>query len=345
MTFLGPRIASFEETASGLHFLVDPAQHQRAEADNWRMQHDPWSITPTITLDRLLAKTAAQAFAALRGEIEAVPADGLVPLNLNVPRAAQRGLAVAERIEPLHPVLATLPDFDFGLVESMGSRALAVLHAHDLATEGESRGGTPLSILLGEAKPLRKVMLSSARAMALVGVISSERVAAMQRGRGPAHVAHSLQTLGRLYQERWDVVSDKTPVTLEMVERAVTLSTELNEALGVRELEDDPLREPTDPSHVRAQAFSLFVRAYDECRRGVSFLRWHHGDAHCVVPSLYARGKGRDEANVQAVEAREVAANGHPAEELPAEPRPPATIVLAETMVLRPDGVEERSTT
>jgi hypothetical protein len=35
----------------------------------------------------------------------------------------------------------------------------------------------------------------------------------------------------------------------------------------------------------------LFLKAYDETRRAVKFLRWRERDAETIVPSLY-RGRG-----------------------------------------------------
>lgn len=260
------------------------------------MHNKPQAISAVLTLDTNLAETAPEAFAAIRAEIEAVPADGLVPINLNVAAAARRGLAVAERIEPLLPALAALPDLEFGMVERLGTYALAVLHADDLATELGSSRTTRLAILLQEAAPLREIMLRAAEVLVLAGLISRARVAAIRSSRGPAGMAKGLQTLGRLYREHWDDARDKVPVTFTMIERAITLSATLNEALGVRDIDDDPLVEPANPRHRRAQAFTLFCRAYDECRRGISYLRWHHGDADRIAPSLYSGRTGQPHA-------------------------------------------------
>jgi hypothetical protein len=38
----------------------------------------------------------------------------------------------------------------------------------------------------------------------------------------------------------------------------------------------------------RHRAYTLFVRAYDEVRRAVSFLRWRKGDADDIIPSIYS---------------------------------------------------------
>lgn len=236
------------------------------------------------------APTAPVAFALVREEIEAVPAAAFVRNNLDTARAARRGLAAAERIEPLLPALARLPDFDFRIVSDLRTYALAVLHTHDLATEGSEAAAAQLAVLIEEAVPLRALMLSGAELLALAGLVSKVRVAAIRSGQGYADTAGDLQALGRLYLELWAQVKDKVPVTRAMAERAITLSAELNAALGGREIEaDDPLVEPRDPTHLQAQAFTLFARAYAECRRGVAFLRYHHGDAEAIVPSLYAK--------------------------------------------------------
>lgn len=264
------------------------------------------SATPLHTT---IARTAPAAFASVREEIEAVPASAFVRNNLDTARAARRGLAVAERIEPLLPALAQLSDFDFRSVSNLRSYALAVLHTLDLATEGGEAAAAEVAVLIQEAAPLRELMLGGAELLALAGLVSKERVAAIRSGQGYADTAGDLQALGRLYLELWHLVKDKVPVTRTMVERAITLSAELNAALGVREIEDeDPLVEPRDPSHLQAQAFTLFARAYAECRRGVTYLRWHHGDAAAIVPTLYAKRR-RGVVVVDAEDAEDEAAD------------------------------------
>lgn len=237
-------------------------------------------------------QTAAAAFALARPEIVAVPGSDLVTTNLDVARAGRRGLAVAERVEPLHPALAKLEDLDFRTVSNLRCYALAVLHVQGMVEQGGEAQMALLASLLAEAGPLRELLLHTAETLALAGYVSYERVAAIRAGHGHADTAGDVHALGCLYTDLWDRVRDKVPITWAMVERATTLSVELNAALGTREMvDDDPLVEPSSPIHLRARAFTLFVRAYDECRRGVSYLRWRHGDANALVPSLYAPRK------------------------------------------------------
>jgi hypothetical protein len=277
-------------------FLRRSTQRPRRVADETGMANKTKPTRSATPNHSILAKTAPAAFASILSEIEAVPASALRRNNLDMSRAARRGLAVAERLVPLLPELAELSKLDHHAVTSLRTRALAVLHADELVQEGGAAARTHLAVLLAEATPLRELMLSTAEVLAIAGYISRERVAVIRSGKGHVDMAVDVQALGRLYRELWPRVHDKVPVTREMVERAITLSAELQEALGIREIdEEEPLVEPAGPLHLRAQAFALFTQSYEECRRAVAYLRWHEGDAEVLVPSMYPR-RGRNGA-------------------------------------------------
>lgn len=239
-------------------------------------------------LETLIAQSAPAAFDLVRPEIAAVPANALAPINLDIPPAARRGLVVAERIGPLMPELAKLHRLDFRIVSNLHTYALALIHAHALVDHTEEEV-PPLSVLVAEATPLRASMLATADMLAHFGLVTIERVDAIRRGKGYADLADDLLALALLLRALWGQVKDRIFVTRADVDRAVILSTALHKALGTRESDADPLAEPSDPRFVRAQAYTLFTRAYRECRRGVIYLRWHEGDALRIVPSLRTR--------------------------------------------------------
>jgi hypothetical protein len=279
----------------------------------------PDPFTPTI--DPMLIDTASQAFALVRTEIEAVPADALIAINVDISRAARRGLVAAERVEPLLEDLTELRHFDVRMVRMLGTYALALLHTHELVTEG---GGDlpPLPVLLAEATPLREGLLRTAELLAHYELVSSERVATIRHGHGHADTADDLQALGRLFNELWPRVHDKVVATRAQVDRALTLSAKLHKALALHEVETDPLTRHTSRRHLRAQAYALFFRAYEETRRGVTFLRWYEGDARGIVPSLYPRKPRRP--SVEASEDQTGAPSG-PSSELDVDESTPVT--------------------
>ena len=100
--------------------------------------------------------------------------------------------------------------------------------------------------------------------------------------------------LAALFSEAWQRVQNKTTVEWAQVERASTLGPELLVALGIRNQPGVPEPRASDPMIRRARAFTLLVKAYDACRRGVSYLRWEEKDVDAIAPSLFAaRGGGR----------------------------------------------------
>jgi hypothetical protein len=285
------------------------------------------SFTPAPELDPVLVATAPQAFASVRAEIEAVPPHALIRINVDIPRAARCGLVAAERVEPLLADLAELRRFDVRPVRMLGIYALALLHAHDLANEGGS-DLPPLSVLVAEATPLREGLLRTAELLAHYGLVSLERVAAIRRGHGHADLADDLLALGRMFDELWPHVRDKIVAKREDVDRAITVSAQLQKALAIHEAEKNPLTKHQGPRYVRAQAYALFYRAYEETRRGVAFLRWYDGDAQGIVPSLHPRRPRRPDTESSGDEASDLLASSSvtdDAETTPEPERPSAT--------------------
>jgi hypothetical protein len=270
---------------------------------------NPTKSTPkTAALDPERLETPPQAFASLLAEIEAVPADELVHIYVDIPRAARCGLLAAENLAPFFPELAKLgPWLDVRPIRMLRPYSLALLHAHDLAVEGGSEAPS-LSVLVAEATPLREGLLRTAELLAHYGLVSAERVAAIRHGSGYADLADDVLALGRLFVELWPKVHDKVVVTREEVDRAIVLSPQLQEALARHESEQGPVSKDKGRRFVRGQAFTLFHRAYQETRRGITFLRWHEGDALAIVPPLRAsksRRPGAEEDDAGAEELLE----------------------------------------
>jgi hypothetical protein len=68
------------------------------------------------------------------------------------------------------------------------------------------------------------------------------------------------------------------------LDHALKLSTVMFSIVGFRENGSDAQAATAD---MRARAFTVFTRAYDDARRAVIFLRWHEGDADSIAPSLH----------------------------------------------------------
>jgi hypothetical protein len=100
-------------------------------------------------------------------------------------------------------------------------------------------------------------------------------------------------TLCTVYNDAWGQVAGKTPFTQADLMRIGTLALELVNALGLRD--QAPIM-AGQAAMVRQRAFTLFLRAYDEARRAVHYLRDKAGDGDRIAPSLYA-GRGNRRRN------------------------------------------------
>lgn len=229
-----------------------------------------------------------QSFRAVEDEITAIADERLVRINLDVPSAVQIGFGAVRGLEPLMPELRMLPKLDIQRIRNLGTYAGAALYAH-LRVQDHPRERPLVESLAEEAVPLEAGLFASAHALAHAGLLPASQVAGLRRSRsrGRVRVANNLSTLALLLDEGWSRIKDKTTITRAMVDRAAALGQQLHEELGARRMR--PTKSVTALRRTRAQAFTLFTEVYDICRRGVTYLRWHEGDAERFVPSLYLK--------------------------------------------------------
>lgn len=234
--------------------------------------------------------TAAAAYKEVQSEIEAVSGDDLAVINIDIPQAVSTVLGVLPKIGALREVMVVnLPNHPMKTFDKLGTYALAAWYTH-LLTLPAASPSSPIKPLLEEAGPLREDLLSDAEALARRKLIDASVVSDIRAGQGNIDIANDLVALSALFSNNWDEVQGKTAATKEEVERAGKLGPLILAALGMRE--QGAIVAPAEAAAKRAQAFTLFMRAYDETRRAVSYLRWRERDADDLAPSLY-KGRGR----------------------------------------------------
>jgi hypothetical protein len=231
---------------------------------------------------------ASQAFARVRERIAAVAESELAPINVDIPRAVATVLGALPAITELMPELAKLPQLDRAELGRLRDYALAAWFAHLAALPTTSLEAK--EALLAEATPLRADLLVAAEALAHKGLVDATTVAEIRAGSGNLDRANDLVALSTLFTNAWDQVRNKTTVTRQDVEKAAELGSRLFVVLADREIN------ASEAASVRARAFTLFARTYDQARRGVTFLRWDEDDVELVAPSIYG-GRQRRRAS------------------------------------------------
>jgi hypothetical protein len=270
------------------------------------------TVTSTVTIPNDV--THAQAFALLKAEIDAVSDEDLLTISTDITYLAETAFVAAGRIESLMPELAKLPPehFDLEQVRKLRLYAGALIYTHVLTMAPKPDARLPA--LLEEAVVVKRKLLAVAEALAQLGYVSSELVAAIRSGQGHHDTANDLTALAEIFCEIWARLGHRLPIDRALVDRGAVLGTQLIAALGDRRLGADALDPPDDARRTRARAYTAFMNAYDTCRQGVTLLRWKHGDIDRYVPSIYPRRTRRPVLEL--------------ADEPSLEPEPPALLPI-----------------
>lgn len=246
----------------------------------------PRAKKPVVSAPQSTPPTAELAYEKVLAEIEAVPDEHLVAVNLDIPQSVATVLGKLEAIRAFEEDLVSLKGLDARCVERLPTYAQAAWHAYLMAQPAPAQN--QVRALIDEATELRANLLVEADVLVRRGVFDAQAIAAIRAGHGHVDLANDLSALAPMYRKVWPDIQGRAYVTEAEIQRAAVLGLELLSAVGVR------AGGGAAADHVAAdskqRAFALFVRAYDEVRRGLAFLRWHVGDADEIAPSLYRKG-------------------------------------------------------
>jgi hypothetical protein len=241
---------------------------------------------------------AAAAYTEVEPELDRVTADDLKPITIDIPYAVSLVLGLLPGLNELRPeIVKKLPAHPIDLFDRLGTYALAAWYTH-IMSQPPSPPDNPLKKLLEEGVTLRSTLLSDAEALAKRDLVSAQTVADIRSGAGNYDMANDLVALYALLSGSWENIENKTAVTIEEINRAGELGTEILAALGLQE--KGTLARPVAVER-RKRAFSLFVKAYDEAQRAVCYLRWNEGDADEIAPSIYKGRGGRPSPKSESV--------------------------------------------
>jgi hypothetical protein len=218
----------------------------------------------------------------------ALAPSALIPVNIDIPTAVTTAIGKLSALQALRDrIVRELPSFDISSFDQLETYVLATAHAHALYLAA-SAPPEALATLTEEGWRVRDTLHSDAVALSNRGLINGDRLTKLKTAVGYKNLAFDLVGLAALLRASWDQIAGKTALQLTELDRAEVLGEQLIKALSVRE------KSPaiaTEVSQQRQRVFTLFVRAYDQVRRAVSFLHWNEGVVEELAPSLYA-GRG-----------------------------------------------------
>jgi hypothetical protein len=235
-------------------------------------------------------ETAAGAYERVAAELDALPAERVGTINIDVSTAVATVVGASAKLAELRPdVVARLPNHPIEAIDKLTDYALAALYAH-LQTFGRQLASPDrVHELLAEAAPLRQRLLAVADMLASLGMLEHDPVAAIRAGSGHLDTANDLIALSALFTNEWERLHNRVPLDPAELDRAARLGTELLVALGVRKVRSGDAPDVKGWADRKARAMRLMFDAYDSARQAVHYLRWKEDDAESYTPSLFSR--------------------------------------------------------
>jgi hypothetical protein len=279
-------------------------------------------MTEKKAIGQIAQPRLRKAFEHVKPELAKLRRAELVVLNVDPIAAAATMRTALPRLNALRPSLEkSLSDFDFSNLDKLETYALALIHAHSLFVCAKLPPER-LAALATECTTLRAQLLVDVSALAKRGFVKGVRPNALGRSTSYRKLASDILTLAGLISDDWAVIASHCGVTKEELARAEVLADELIQAVGQRDRAPDLIAEATLD---RQKVYTLCVRAYDQMRRAVTYLRWERGDEDEIAPPLSGkrrRGskKGNSAAKMSASSEAAASAVGEPSATAAAEP-------------------------
>jgi len=252
-------------------------------------QHIEQGTENDTQLTTRLPDPFGEAYRRRLPEILAVADEDLWPVNLDVRGAVMAVLGSLPEIRALQGQTSNLPRLDPSLVDALEDYALSTGEASARYVTAVTPKEDIVALNAAAVKQ-RDQLRTDALALASRGLMDPARLARFKGIVGYKNTGFELLSYANLFMECWPKIAGKTPVTLEEIHDAKRLGVRLVEAAGLREQAPIVVAEV---ARIRQRAFTLLMRAYDEVRRTVIFLRRRDGDADEIAPSLYAGRGGR----------------------------------------------------
>ncbi|MBK9260687.1 MAG: hypothetical protein IPM54_12815 [Polyangiaceae bacterium] len=217
----------------------------------------------------------SEAEALADADVRPFRADGSLALH-NV----EMGLdAISPHVDRIK---AELPTVDVVALQKLPDLALAVIYA---AAQVDRTSDGSTGALIDKARASRTLLLASAEALAVAGILPAHEVERIRSGTGPIDLAQDNVDLAALLTKHATAIAGKTAVTPEQVTEAAHVGTELLKRLkpkGTRS--KDPAIEAVA---LRDRFWTLLAMRHKELRRVGMWLWMDEVDR--FVPALQSR--------------------------------------------------------
>jgi hypothetical protein len=246
------------------------------------------SINPGTPSDPSSEARSFAAYKRLLPQIESFPVEQLVPITIDIPTAITMVLGSLPEIRNMRASIAEgLHGFDLTLLDNLEDYTQALTYASGLSMSA-AQPAAELPALAEAGATKREVLLADTKALIARGLLQPESISGLSGTVGYRNIAMDLIALIGLLRANLPQIASKSAVTAAELDEANRVADELLNKVGQKTQGPSQVGASAE---IRQKAFSLFITAYDQVRRAIHYLRWQHGDAESIAPSLYAGRK------------------------------------------------------
>jgi hypothetical protein len=174
-----------------------------------------------------------------------------------------------------------------------------------------TKGPSSLEDLVQQANRLNDMLEADARALSFRGLFDAQKLHGLTGGNSYKGLADDLEALANEFEAIFPTIEGKCAITRADLTAATQMATRLTRRLGEQQLSPEAVAAIAEE---RQRAFTAFIRAYEDARSALEFLRRREGDADKLAPNLYSgnvrRRKANDAASANPADASQPSAPG-----------------------------------
>lgn len=234
-----------------------------------------------------------KAFHATATDRAALRPEELVHLAFDVSLATQMVLATVSRVQAYEAEIRALP-LDHQLLARLDQYAQAAGYAQ-ARYNAVNAAPEELKATYEQAVEYRATLYSDATNLVRHRVLNDDALHLIKNEVGFRNVGFDLMTLVSVFRDAAARIKGRTatlPADLDQAEAVANQLLFLTARREQRQLEQPDLGDE------RLRAVSLMVRAYQQTRRAIQFVRFDYGDAERIAPSIYTARSARKREDV-----------------------------------------------
>lgn len=221
-------------------------------------------------------------FEAMKEEVAALPPHELLRVAFDAQTVVMTILGCRPNIEPYREAMLELPRRAAQAFDDLPRYCGALLHTHSvhgITLDPEE----PIAEWVAALKKHHEALRATAEILGRRNLLNGAPRPEVARRASHADLIHHTLALTFLLEKSWDQIEGKTPYTKDSLASIERDALRLMRAVGARK-QRISVRVAT--ADTRRRVYTLTVRAYEEVRRAISYIRWFEGDADEIAAPL-----------------------------------------------------------